>query len=99
MSHIVLISSIGLSGSSLNSISKLYLKSDYRGKGYGKEMLQFIFDIAKKNNAEKISLKTMRKNPTVNFYKKFNFEIIEQVQTDLGKGYILDDYILECVKF
>ena len=80
-------------------ISKLYLKSEYRQKGYGKSMLLYIFKIAKSNNSEKIILKTMRKNPTVEFYKNFNFEIEKSVETDLGNGHILEDYVLTCTKF
>jgi hypothetical protein len=63
------------------------------------DLQTYIFDIAINNNIKKIILKTMRKNPTVEFYKKFNFEIQESVETDLGNGHILEDYVLACTKF
>jgi len=75
-------------------ISKLYLKAKYRKKGYGKKCLNYLFDIAKTKQVKDIFLKTMRINPTVKFYIKQGFKITDAVETNLGNGYILEDYIL-----
>lgn len=77
-------------------LSKFYLKSSSRGKGYGKETIKFIEEFAKKNNLKKISLTVNKDNlNSIEAYKKFNFGIAESIVTDIGSGYVMDDYKME----
>ena len=35
---------------------------------------------------------------TISAYKKWGFEIIDSVVTDIGEGFVMDDYIMEWLK-
>lgn len=76
-------------------ISKLYIRKDSRGKGLARFAFEKILNTAKSFRLNEIWLKTLRKNPSVKIYQKFGFEIFKEVKTDIGQGFILDDYILK----
>ena len=76
-------------------IGKLYLLKKYRGKGFGKRMFEIIDSYAKSNGVDKEYLRVNKSNPTVDIYKKAGFIIIESVVSDIGNGYVMDDYIME----
>ena len=77
-------------------LSKLYIKKDYRGLGYGKIAFNKIKQIALKNNKKSIRL-TVNKNNlnTIKAYEKWGFKTIDAVVTDIGCGFVMDDYIME----
>ena len=77
-------------------ISKIYLKSDQRGKGYGKQMMDFATE-----KAQQLDLNTLRltvnkyNNKTIAAYEKMGFSKKREVIFDIGNGYIMDDYEME----
>ena len=77
-------------------LSKLYIKKDFRGLGYGKIAFNKIKQIALKNNKKSIRL-TVNKNNlnTIKAYEKWGFKTIDAVVTDIGCGFVMDDYIME----
>lgn len=77
-------------------LSKFYVKSSHRGKGHGKHSILFIEGIAQKKGLNKISL-TVNKNNlnTISAYEKMGFQKIGSIVQDIGKGYIMNDYIME----
>ena len=91
---------IGYFGASIKDeylfLSKLYIKKDFRGLGCGKVAFNKIKQIALKNNKKLIRL-TVNKNNlnTIKAYEKWGFETIEAVVTDIGNGFVMDDYIME----
>lgn len=77
-------------------LSKLYLKKNFRHKGFGTKAFNFITQFAKENNFEKIILTVNKNNKnTIEAYKKWGFDIINSVVTDIGNNYVMDDYIME----
>lgn len=77
-------------------ISKLYIHKDYRGQGYGTPMFEFAKKIAVQYDLDKMYLTVNKYNTSsIDIYKKKNFYIIDSVVTDIGNGYIMDDYIFE----
>lgn len=71
-------------------LSKLYIIKHYRQKGYGKKVLSFL-----KKNDKPITLTVNKHNDdAIRFYEKHGFIIIDEVKTDIGHGYVMDDYIL-----
>lgn len=77
-------------------LSKLYLKSDRRGKGIASEMLKRVFSEAEKAGKTSVYLTVNKYNDhAVNVYKKKGFEVIDSVVTDIGNGFVMDDYIME----
>lgn len=77
-------------------LSKFYVISTLRGKGLGKTMLNSIYDFALNSNQSRIWLTCNKYNSkSLNIYKKLGFIIIDEIVTDIGNGYVMDDYILE----
>ncbi|MEZ5025342.1 MAG: GNAT family N-acetyltransferase [Chitinophagales bacterium] len=74
-------------------IPKLYVKPDTQGKGIGKNLLNEVEKIARKNKLQFLELNVNRKNPAMYFYKKIGFELHEKVDIAYGKFW-LNDYVL-----
>lgn len=77
-------------------LSKIYIKSDERQKGYGKKALQFVEELAKQRKLNRITL-TVNKNNTssIEAYLKMGFKNVGSVVTDIGGGFVMDDYRME----
>jgi len=76
-------------------LSKLYMNKLNRNKGLGKLMLQDCIEYARKNNKKAIYLTVNKHNKTVDKYKHMGFVTIDSVVTDIGGGFVMDDYIME----
>lgn len=77
-------------------LSKLYIKKEFRHRGIGTEAFEFIKDFASKNNYSRITLTVNKYNTnTINAYNKWKFIRIDSVVTDIGNGFVMDDYIME----
>ena len=78
-------------------LSKLYVLKAFQGKGFGKLSLQFIKDVAIKRGMNKISLQVNKNNKkSLAFYEMQGFEIIKPIVVDIGNGFVMDDYWMEC---
>jgi ribosomal protein S18 acetylase RimI-like enzyme len=74
-------------------LSKLYIKSSERGKGYGRKVVQFLEGMAKEKGMEKITLTVNKNNlDTIKAYEKFGFENLGPIVMDIGGGFVMDDY-------
>ncbi len=74
-------------------LSKLYIKKEFRHQGLGAKAFEKIKEIA---DGRKIQLTVNKYNTnTINAYKKWGFKTIDAVVTDIGNGFVMDDYILE----
>lgn len=77
-------------------LSKLYVHKDFRGKGISSHMLQKFIEICKMRNLNKIWLTCNRHNTTtLAIYDHLGFKIVREEATDIGNGFVMDDYILE----
>lgn len=77
-------------------LSKLYIKKDFRHQGIGTQIFEFIKDFALKNNYQRIILTVNKYNSnTIKAYNKWGFKEIDSVVTDIGNGFVMDDYIME----
>jgi len=76
-------------------LSKLYIDKSSRGQGISKIFLKEIQEIAKERGLDHIWLTVNKHNyTTISIYKRLGFEIIEEVVTDIGHGYVMDDYVM-----
>ena len=76
-------------------LSKLYLKKAYRGKGYANMMLKQAEQAAKKYDLPSITLTCNKYNThSLDVYRHKGFVICDAVVSDIGNGYVMDDYIL-----
>ncbi len=76
-------------------LSKFYLEKHYRGKGYSRNMLDFVKDIAIGSGAERIRLNVNRNNDAVYAYESLGFRRSGTQKKDIGNGFFMDDYIYE----
>ena len=77
-------------------LSKLYVKKEYRGEGIGKLMFDDIVAYARNNDLRRIYLTINKHNtPSFEIYKHLGFNVIDSVVTDVGGGFVMDDYIME----
>ena len=81
---------------SLFHLQKFYLRSDMHGQNIGRKMMNQVYKHAKELSPEgaTITLNVNRENPTLEFYKKMGWEIIESGDFDLGCGFFANDYIM-----
>ena len=79
-----------------NKENYIYLSEEYRSKGIGKAAFEKIKQLTAKENLSTIRLTVNKYNTnTINAYKKWGFIITDAVITDIGSGFVMDDYIME----
>lgn len=77
-------------------LSKLYLHKDYRGQGLASQAASFLEEMCRKRGWEKIWLTCNKNNEnTLAVYRHLGFENVRSEVTDIGNGFVMDDYILE----
>lgn len=86
---------LNFENSNKTKIQKLYVLPEIQGKGIGKNLINYIKQIAidKKNSG--LILNVNRFNKAKEFYLKYGFEITKEIKIDIGNNYIMDDYIME----
>jgi tRNA(adenine34) deaminase len=76
-------------------LSKAYIYSRYRGKGYFREALRFIIDKAKETGKNAVWLTCNKQSISCKIYEKCGFEKIGEGVKDIGDGFVMDDYYYE----
>ena len=74
-------------------LSKLYLYREERGRGYGREMVDFALAQAREAGLDGVELNVNRFNPTVEVYERMGFRRIRSEKIDIGGGFYMDDYV------
>lgn len=78
-------------------VHKLYLLPDTQGKGHGKRMLDYAKSWAKDNHASYLVLNVNKYNEgAIAFYRKLGFHMSKEEDIDIGSGYWMNDYQMEC---
>lgn len=78
-------------------IHKLYCLPLTQGKGYGKALIQKVAEIAQQAGQARLRLDVNYENKAVGFYEYLGFATIERVDTNIGNGYLMEDYVMEKV--
>ncbi len=77
-------------------LSKLYVVSAQRNKGFGKQVVVFLEDLALEQGAEKITLTVNKNNSnTIGAYQKMGFINVESVIKNIGENFVMDDFKME----
>src|SRR5260221_1777462 len=76
-------------------IHKIYIMPTAQGKGVGKELVNHIGGIARLNKNTIFLLDVYRHNPAVRFYEKIGFKKVEEQITEVGNGFVMDDFVME----
>ena len=74
-------------------IDKFYLHKDERGKGLGKEILEFVKENARAESFNAVELNVNKHNPSIAAYEKMGFRRIRSEVNDIGSGFVMDDYV------
>lgn len=77
-------------------LSKIYILKAFRGKRYASEAFEFLEGMCQGLNLKSIYLTVNRHNEnSINVYNKKGFQNIREQVTDIGKGFVMDDYVME----
>ncbi|MDO5398541.1 MAG: GNAT family N-acetyltransferase [bacterium] len=76
-------------------LSKFYMRADFRRKGIGRKMMDFIAGETKKAGLPKIRLNVNKYNFAIDVYKRLGFSITADEVNDIGNGFVMDDYVME----
>lgn len=74
-------------------LSKIYISKDFRGKKIGKTAMVFIEEKALEQQCKSITLGVNKYNTdSIAAYKAMGFKQVEEEITDIGNGFVMDDY-------
>ena len=77
-------------------LSKLYLHQSQRGKGLSSLLMNQVIEYAKGHGKKAIYLTCNKHNPhSLDVYRAKGFYEIDAVKTEIGHGFIMDDYVLQ----
>jgi ribosomal protein S18 acetylase RimI-like enzyme len=86
---------VNFDGLQKTKIHKLYVLPQTQGKGVGKQLVDYITDIASENQNTFLQLAVNKNNKAKDFYLKIGFQIAHEAVFDIGNGYVMDDYVME----
>lgn len=77
-------------------LSKIYVLSRMRGKGIGSYAMRFLSSVGEEMGLRNLSLTVNKNNSdSISAYEKLGFVNLGAVETDIGKGFIMDDYLMK----
>jgi ribosomal protein S18 acetylase RimI-like enzyme len=78
-------------------ISKIYVHRDFRGRLIARSLLNEVYALCRwELNLDKVRLTVNKSNAdAIEIYEKIGFRNIDEVKTDIGDGYYMDDYVME----
>lgn len=79
-------------------LDKLYVHPDHQRHGIGAALLAQVEVRARAQGRGMIHLHTNKRNQVaLAAYRKYGFDIVAEVVTAIGGGFVMDDYVLEKV--
>lgn len=76
-------------------IHKLYVLPQAQGKGMGQALIAFIEKEALEVHKNRLLLNVNRFNKAVDFYQKNGFNILKEEDIEIGKGFLMEDFVME----
>ena len=77
-------------------LDKLYVHPDFQRKGLGGALITHAAARARKLGYPAVILAVNKHNENaIKAYQKHGFSVRESVETNIGQGFIMDDYIME----
>ena len=76
-------------------LSKIYLLSAHRGRGYARQAITFVESEARERKLPRITLTVNKNNhASIQAYQKMGFTIYGTIVQDIGNGFVMDDYAM-----
>jgi GNAT superfamily N-acetyltransferase len=82
-------------GRTKTKIHKLYLLPEVQGKGYGRNLIEQVSKIARKNKQISLILNVNRFNQAIHFYLKTGFQQVAEESIAIGNGFLMEDIVME----
>lgn len=77
-------------------LHKLYLEVTEHGRGLGSLLLRHVEDEARRRGLPTVVLGVNRFNAkAIRAYQRNGYTVRRELKTDIGGGYVMDDYIME----
>jgi GNAT superfamily N-acetyltransferase len=77
-------------------LSKLYVRKAFRGKGIARSLFDEVAALCGSEGKNRIRLTVNKYNTgPIAVYKKMGFATIDDLKTDIGGGFFMDDYLME----
>ncbi|MBM3412298.1 MAG: GNAT family N-acetyltransferase [Bacteroidetes bacterium] len=76
-------------------LHKLYVLPTAQGKGAGRYFIAKLIEQIKGLGAHTLELQVNRHNKAVGFYQQLGFSIRETIDVEIGKGFYMNDYIMQ----
>jgi GNAT superfamily N-acetyltransferase len=77
-------------------INKLYLLAEVSGRGLGAMMLDWTADRAREQGCQRLQLRVNKANaPAIRAYLRAGFVFLNDVCSDIGSGFVMDDFLME----
>lgn len=77
-------------------VSKIYLLKEERGRHFASAVIALYENLLRERNLEAMYLTVNKHNELgIRAYTAKGFQTIDAVETDIGHGFIMDDYIME----
>ncbi len=76
-------------------LHRIYLTPESKGKGFGKEALQFINGQVSENGNSRIILNVNKHNVARKFYESQGYRVYDEGVFDIGNGFVMDDFLME----
>ena len=77
-------------------LSKLYVLDSYRRHGIARQFLEILRGWCIETGLPRIQLTVAKRNTgSITAYEKLGFAIVDSINTDIGSGFFMDDYVME----
>lgn len=77
-------------------INKLYVQPEMHGRGIGSAALNWTQERALELNCHSVQLRVNKRNTqAIRAYQRAGFRFVEDVCSDIGSGYVMDDFRME----
>lgn len=77
-------------------ISKIYLKASERGRHLASDVIAFYVGLCRERGLRAMYLTVNKHNELgIRCYRGKGFDVIDAVETSIGEGFVMDDYIME----
>ena len=77
-------------------LDKLYIHPDVQRQGVGGQLIAHVAERAKREGYPCVILAVNKRNEkAIGSYKKYGFVVREAIVDDIGRGYVMDDFVME----
>jgi ribosomal protein S18 acetylase RimI-like enzyme len=80
---------------STTKLDKLYVLQEWHGHGIGRRLIEYVESRARADGARTLVLNVNKGNAgAIAAYRRCGFVVREEVEVDIGSGYVMDDFVM-----